>query len=188
MAKENIGKVFKTALAKYIPKGHPLNKIMNEHTIKLSYSTTANMASKMGSHNNKVENTNSEEKTPKRICSCPKTKAKQKFQCQFEGKCLEEGVIYKASAPTWNYIGLTKGNIKERISKHVHSFKNPDKEHETKLSTKMWELGRVGNIPELKWEKITIAPPRGPNRNTCILCNKEALTIMRSNHQNINLR
>ena len=47
MVVDNIGKVFKKALDK--------------HTITLSYSTTANMASKMGAHNNKVESNNNKE-------------------------------------------------------------------------------------------------------------------------------
>ena len=93
-----------------------------------------------------------------------------------------------ASTDEWNYIGLTKGNIKDRISKHEQSFNNFLKEHETRLSTKMWELKREGPMPKLKWQKMTIAPTRGPNQKTCVLCNKEALMIMRSNNKNINLK
>ena len=143
MSKTHIGKTFKKALAEQIPKGHPLYKVMNEHVIKLSYSTMPNMASKMGSHNNKVEG-KQKTKQRSRLCSCPKTKAGKPFTCPFGKKCLEEGIVYKCTGdnPNFNYIGLTKGNLKDRISKHDFSFKSFEKEHKTTLSSKMREIKR----------------------------------------------
>ena len=58
MAKQIIGVAFKNALAKNIPKNHILYSVINVHTVKLSYSTTPNMSSKMGAHNNRVESKN----------------------------------------------------------------------------------------------------------------------------------
>ena len=98
---------------------------------------------KMDAYNNKVEAKNQETRE-KRPCSSPKTKGRKKFNCKFDNTCLEEGIIYKATGVDFNYIGLTKGNIKERISKHQHSFKNPDKEHETTLSSLIWEKQEGG--------------------------------------------
>ena len=121
MAKENIGIAFKKAIKKHIPKGHPLYTVINEHVTKLSYSIMPNKASKIGAHNNKTEgqNQNSEKA---RLCSFPNTKGKKPFKWPFKNKCLEQGIIYQATNSNFNYIGLTKGNLKDRISKHENSF------------------------------------------------------------------
>ena len=90
----------------------------------------------MGAHNNRVEGVN-QNKPKDRMCSCPKTKNKQPFKCKYNNKCLEDGIVYIATGDDFNYIGLTKGNLNNRVNKHEHSFMNPLKEHETRLSTKM---------------------------------------------------
>ena len=76
MAKANIGIAFKKAVKKNFPKNHILHSTINEHTVKLSYSTTPNMAAKMGAHNNKIEASNLKN-GEERPCSCPKTKGKK---------------------------------------------------------------------------------------------------------------
>ena len=52
----------------------------------------------------------------------------------------------------------------------------------------MWQLKRDGRKPDLNWHKMTVAPARKPNQKSCVLCNKEALMIMRSDRKNINLK
>ena len=69
----NIGKTFKEALEKHIPRGHPLYPVINIHNTKLSYSTMPCMASKIGSQNNKLEKNNIQQETC-RECDCPKTR------------------------------------------------------------------------------------------------------------------
>ena len=101
---------------------------------------------------------------------------------------MTEDIVYKCKTENWNYIGLIKGNLKARISKHDHSIKNTLKEHETELSTKMWELKRSGETPILEWEALTKAKARLPNQKHCQLCNKEAIQILRSDTKNINSR
>ena len=141
----------------------------------------------MGAHNNRIEAKN-QKIGEKRPCSCPKKKGNKEFNCKFGKSCLEEGIIYQAKGENFNYIGLTKGNIKARISKHEHSFKNVNKEHETTLSTLIWQKSRKGENTNLEWSKLTNGRPRGPNQKVCNLCNKEAIAIMNCDNQNINLK
>ena len=91
MAVNNIGKVFKEAMSKYITKGHPLEKIVNQHTTKLSYSCMPSMATKIGGHNNKIIKNNEQEEG--RQCDCPKTKGGSKFDCKWGKTYLKAGLI-----------------------------------------------------------------------------------------------
>ena len=66
------------------------------------------------------------EDTVKKTCSCPGNKS-----CPLGAKCLEKGIIYKATVKQENnkintYIGLTCNSFKKRFYSHNASFKNPD--------------------------------------------------------------
>ena len=54
--KSNIGKRFLTIIDQHFPKHHPLHKICNRNTLKLSYSCMDNMAKITKAHNNKIIN------------------------------------------------------------------------------------------------------------------------------------
>ena len=148
MVEELIGVAFKKALEIHIPKTHILHSVINAHTVKLSYSTMPNMRAKIGAHNNKVEQINEPRIDDSENCDCSKTKKGQKYTCQWGGKCMEKGKVYKCSAVDkdgkiiWNYIGLTGGGIKPRISTHYTTFKYPQYETNTTLSEKVWEDSR----------------------------------------------
>ena len=49
--KTNLGRKFLNIVDKCFPKNHPLHKIFNRHTLKLSYSCMPNMKSIIASHN-----------------------------------------------------------------------------------------------------------------------------------------
>ena len=49
--KTNLGRKFLLIVAKCFPKNHPLNKIFNRHTLKLSYSSMPNMKAVISWHN-----------------------------------------------------------------------------------------------------------------------------------------
>ena len=49
-----VGKKFFQILDETIPPGHPLHKVFNRKTVKLSYSTMPNMLKKISAHNSKV--------------------------------------------------------------------------------------------------------------------------------------
>ena len=52
--KTPIGKLFLNLLDKCFPKGSLLYKVLNRNTVKLSFSTTPNMACKLARHNKQV--------------------------------------------------------------------------------------------------------------------------------------
>ena len=193
MVKKLIGVTFKKAMEQHIPKGHVLHSVINNHVTKLSYCTMPNMESRIGSHNNKIQ-TKNEPKPDLFACTCPNTKKGKKYSCVWNGKCKKEGLVYKCTGydengqEVWNYVGLTGGNIKDRISTHYNTFKDPEKETNTKLSEQMWEDSRKHIKRELKWEKLAMAKPRAPNNKRCNLCCKEALFIMRRDAKSINCR
>ena len=71
-------------------KDHILAKILNKNTIKTTYCTTPNMASKIRQHNNKVLKKEVGTDTRKQ-CNCHKDE-----ECPLEGNCIHESVIYQA--------------------------------------------------------------------------------------------
>ena len=85
--KTNIGKQFLLLIDKHFKKTRKdnLHKIINRHTVKISYSCTSNMESLISSHNKKQiqklrnrRNTNKLEKK----CNC-----RQKDDCPLQGNC-----------------------------------------------------------------------------------------------------
>ena len=56
--KTNIGKTFFKLLNKHFPRGHKFYKIFNKNTVKLSYSSTKNLASLIAMHNWSILNPN----------------------------------------------------------------------------------------------------------------------------------
>ena len=59
----NIGKEFLALLNKCFPPGNPLRKIFNRNNVKISYSTTPNMAQIISGNNAKILNNKKEEKS-----------------------------------------------------------------------------------------------------------------------------
>ena len=52
--KTNVGKEFLTLLDKSFPTGHPLRKVFNRNTVKISYKCMPNMAAAISSHNKNI--------------------------------------------------------------------------------------------------------------------------------------
>ena len=149
------------------------------------------MTSKIGSQNNKVEN-NSQKAKKGRECDCPKTKGGKPFKCNWDGKCLNPGMVYKCTAraedgsEAWNYIGLTGGKIKARISNHIWECKAKNR-CKTTLSKKVVDEREIGiKARTLHWEKLASAKARGPNQRLCNLCNRETLLLMKRNSLCVN--
>ena len=191
MCKKHIGKSFKEAVKKHVNREHPLYGILNEHVCKLSYSMMPNMADKIGEQNCIIENRN-KVKDKERMCDCPKMKAGNKYECPWGKSCLKEGWVYKYTAVSnkeekWNYIGLTGGNIKVRISNHKWTAKKIENS-KTTLSKKIIEEREKGNIWEEKWERIAAARPRKANQRNCNICSKETLLLQKRSRDNINSR
>ena len=165
--KSNIGKRFLTLIDQHFPKHHPLHKICNRNTLKLSYSCMDNMAKITKAHNNKI--INNDKSTYQDKCNC-----RIKEECPLPDKCNTKNVVYEATVLTANeektYIGLTSNTFKTRYASHKSSFNHPEKRHQTELSSHVWNL-KDGNIPyQINWKILRHAQPYSPRTKRCNLC------------------
>ena len=135
----NLGRKFLGIVNKCFPQNHPLHKIFNRHTLKLSYSCLPNMKAIIASHNKNILShvPTTRPQQPKE-CNCRK-----KAECPLDGKCLQENVVYQATittdTATESYVGLAT-NFKERYRNHQSSFRHTNKRNETELSKYIWTL------------------------------------------------
>ena len=148
----NVGKEFLALVDKCFPPGNPLRKIFNRNNVKVSYSTTPNMAQIISGVNGKLLAPREEnEKT----CSCPKNK---KIDCPLDQKCLSRNIVYQATVSVPNkepstYIGQTSVTFKARLAVHKQTFKDQNTS-QTALSKHIHELKSKGIDPTIKW-KVT---------------------------------
>ena len=148
--KTNLGRKFLLIVDKCLQKNHPLYKIFNRHTLKLSYSCMPNMKSIISSHNKHVlSNANTPTPQPD-TCNCRK-----KPDCPLQGKCLQTNVIYQATVTsettTETYVGLAT-NFKERYRNHKTSFRHSHRRSETELSKYVWNLHDAKKPFQIKWK------------------------------------
>ena len=132
--KTNLGRKFINIINRCFPNEHPLHKIFNKHTLKLSYSCMANIKSIISSHNKAVLSNfyQSQTQTNDKESNCRK-----KDQCPLDGKCLTQNVIYQATVTTQtssdSYVGLAT-NFKNATGIIQHLFDTKARENETELS------------------------------------------------------
>ena len=173
--KTNVGKEFLCLLDKCFPPTHPLRKIFNRQTVKISYSTTPNMAQIIAGKNSKILTKTEEENI--KTCSCPRTKV-----CPLDKKCLTENLVYQAKVMAPNqepktYVGQTSTDFKSRLSTHKHSFINPNA-NQTYLSKHILKLKKQGIEPTVSWKMIDRGKVYSPVSGVCQLCVKEAFYIL----------
>ena len=174
--KTNLGRKFLHIVDRCFPKHHPLHKIFNRHTIKLSYSCMPNMKSIISSHNKHVlSNVNSPTPQPD-TCNC-----RRKPDCPLEGKCLQTNVIYQATVTTETttetYVGLAT-NFKERYRNHQTSFRRPNRRNETELSKHVWTLQDSDKPFQIKWKILKKCKPYSNANKKCNLCLFEKFIII----------
>ena len=128
--KTNLGLKFLLIVDKCFPKNHPLNKIFNRHTLKVSSvfvhakhhriirSCLPRRALRLHPRNNHASVT-------------------AEISQNAEWKCMQENVAYQATVATEttteNYVGLAS-NFKEQRRNHQTSFQHHSKRNETDLS------------------------------------------------------
>ena len=174
----NIGKQFLNLIDNNFPQNHPLRKVINRNTVKVSYRCMPNMKQKISNHNFKVKKTE-EERQPTYGCNCTRALG----PCPLGGKCLVNSVVYKAEVIENNstsntYTGLTSNTFKERFYGHRHSFKKRDSNHSTTLSSHIWDLKDKNENYEVKWSIIDRAKEFNPDTKKCRLCIKEKYYII----------
>ena len=158
-----------------LPEKHPLHKIFNHRTLRLSYSCMPNMKTNISSHNKKLLSDCNQSQTLDKECNCRK-----KDQCPLKGKCFTTNTVYQATVTTEtltdSYLGLVT-NFKERYRNHASSFQHQNKRHETELSKHVRTL--KDNKPfNLKWKIIKQCKPYNTITKKCNLCLFEKFIII----------
>ena len=105
--KTNVGKLFLDLVDECFYPTHPLSKIFNRSTIKVSYSCLPNMGSRIAGQNKKKTKPN----TPAALTNCTCSKE----PCPVTGECTKMDVIYQAivtdqSNTKHKYLGKTSTN------------------------------------------------------------------------------
>ena len=187
--KTKFGQLFLQLLDKHFPITHPLYPVMNRRKCKISFRTCPSMKNIIDSHNKRImKKLNTKKVTLP--CNCRK-------DCPIQdGKCRTESVIYCAEIKDASYIGLTSGQIKDRITSHRQTFREKDKQNSTTLSKFIWtnNLNKddTGNIiePSIKWTILQQCDTYKPGQKHCNLCLTEKLFIISNINKpnNINKR
>ena len=112
-------------------------------------------------------------------CNC----TGQMGPCPLQGQCLVRSVVYGAEVSDSNhdvltYTGLTSNTFKQRFYKHRSSFLHESEEHETTLSSHIWDLKRKNLDFDIQWNIKDKAPPFNPVSRRCRLCLKEKYYII----------
>ena len=116
-----------------------------------------------------------------RSCNC-----RNRQLCPFNGNCLTEGVVYKATVtavtkPPRHYFGLTEGSFKTRYSAHMSSFRNESQKTATELSKYVWSLKSEHLDYDIKWNLVTKASPYKCGVRRCDICLSEKMVIATAN-------
>ena len=172
----NIGKIFFKLLRKNFSRGHNFYKIFNKNTVKLSYSSTKNMASLITTHNRSIVNPNDQVYG----CNCM-----VKNECPLHHKWLTPGINYQATVISNKdgrekiYYGLCETAFKERFWIYISSFKHEKNRNKKEHSNYIWALKKDKIIPSIKWKILRVVSGK-LERNCCILCLTEKLFIINS--------
>ena len=76
------------------------------------------------------------------------------------------------------YIGISAGNLKQRLYKHRYSFSNPRLRNQTTLSKYFWNLKDQGLTPQIKWKIIRQSSTAINFNGRCNLCIDEKNSII----------
>ena len=159
------------------PPSHPLSKIINRNTIKVSYRCMPNMGRVISKHNSQVSK--KEMDVPPPGCNCRGGPSK----CPVGGKCLTQGVVYQATVvredngSTETYTGLTARTFKRRLYEHNQDF-NHQKREGTTLSNHVWGLKNTQIPHKISWKILSRGQSFNPTNKQCNLCLKEKYFIM----------
>ena len=181
--KTNIGARFLHLITKHFPKGHRFHKLFNRNNLKLSYSTTRNMASHISTHNKKVLNPKMEAQVEK--CT------HRAYPCPLQDRCNEGPLVYQADVSTTNttktYYGLAGTTFKKRYGGHRSNLENRE-DYGTGLSKYVWFLKDKNVTFDLKWSIKKKAQVYSEGAKYCDLCLTEKTIIMLADKNCINIR
>ena len=142
-------------MRKHFPKNNKYHKIFNLNTLKLSYYCNTNVGN-IKEHNSKVLSKLNDNNNRK--CNW-----RSKPNQPFNGECLTECLVYKATSTTscnsFVYYGTFEGEFKTRYNNHTKSFRYRECMNETELSKHVWNLKDHGLDNNLSWEIHKNASP-----------------------------
>ena len=179
----NLTKLYADIIKKAFPKNHLyLNKLFNKNNLKMSYSCAPNMDKIVSTHNMKLLDIKDVNQPQPKTCSCS---AADKINCPLDNVCLSTEIVYQADVSstdgaTKHYIGLTEPTFKKRLYNHRKSFKNREYEHETTLSTYIWQLKDKNIGYSIKWKLLKQSRAYSPITQKCHLCLDEKLLILKN--------
>ena len=166
---------------KHFPKGHPLSKILNRNTIKISYRCLPNMGRKLANHNSKILRTSTNPTPrPAATCNCQRSR---KPECPVPGGCNQDGAVYQTTISTndgrvENYVGLAR-NFKKRFRKHRTTLKDRHAEGQTTMSNYVHLQRDQGKDPVVAWRFMEKnVPDFNPISGVCRLCTREKFQIV----------
>ena len=119
-------------------------------------------------------------------CSCHR-----KQECPSDKKCLSGHIVYNASVDRLDtneikhYYGTCEKNFKERYNKHTASFRNKNKEKNTKLSKYIWELKDNNIQHNIKWCIASKARPYVCGSRKCDLWLPVKSTIIKADPESL---
>ena len=176
----NVGHKFLQAIEECSPPNHPLHKIFNRNTSKLSYSCMPNVHQIISAHNKIVFNKHTEPtENSQKACYC-----RNKESCPLPGKCLTESVVYQATVTRQDnleketYVGHTEVPFKTRYNNHTSSFRNIKHKHSTELSKYIWQLKQANVKYSIRWKILKKCKAYSNKTKRCNLCLYEKFIII----------
>ena len=175
----NLGQKFLQLIDKCFPPNHPLYRVVNRNTVKISYRCMPNIGKIISSHNKSILKTEEVVEPVNPGCNC----GANMDPCPMEGGCLVNNVVYKATVTDQDskvetYTGLTGSTFKKRYHGHTHSFRHRNSKTSTTLSSHIWSLRDQNKNFDLGWEVIDRASTFNPISKKCQLCLKEKYYIL----------
>ena len=150
-----------------------------------------NMESIISNHNRKLlQNVENSNQQTRKECNC----SNGVVTCPVNGKCLHGNIIYKAAVTTsddnqtFNYIGQTGNNFKERYNNHTSDFESDTKHNSTVLAKHIWKLTHATPEPRdhtIEWSIAYYSQSYSPESKRCQLCNLEKTLILFDYEQNL---
>ena len=173
----NVGKKFLNIVRPSFGNGHPLKKIFNKNTLKVSYSCIPSLEKKISTHNKaKLDATATAASEQLKTCNC------RNQVCPLGGQCLTNNVIYQSTVNSTRgeetYISLTGDTFKSRFNNHTASFRNRNKSNPTELSKYIWDLKDTNTEFSLSWKTIARAAAYSNATKHCNLCITEKFFIL----------
>ena len=176
--KTRVAATFLELVKKCFHSNHPLHKIFNRNTLKVSYSCLPNFSQVINSHNTKIRKENQASDNPSCNCKGGPTK------CPLNGACQTKCLVYGAKVTNTRtqtsefYTGVTARRFKDRLYEHQTSFNKRNNKKPTTLSDHIWKLKDQNEPYSVSWWIKDRGRVFNPTTKSCDICDREKFHIM----------